>query len=66
MSLSRETTADLFRAIAEYTYDWETWVDAQGRTRWLNAAVTRITGYSVAECLELPEFPLPLAHGADR
>jgi PAS domain S-box-containing protein len=66
MSLPREMTADLFRAIAEYTYDWETWVDAQGSTRWVNGAVTRITGYSVAECLALPEFPLPLAHEADR
>jgi PAS domain S-box-containing protein len=66
MSLPRETTAELFRAIAEYTYDWETWVDAHGRTRWVNAAVTRITGYAVAECLELPSFPLPLAHEADR
>lgn len=66
MTLPREMTAELFRAIAEYTYDWETWVDVEGSTRWVNGAVTRITGYSVLECLSLPEFPLPLAHDDDR
>lgn len=55
-----------FRAIAEYTYDWETWVDAQGKTRWVNAAVERITGYRVDECLAMPDYPLGLAHPDDR
>ncbi|HEX6239287.1 MAG TPA: ATP-binding protein [Polyangiales bacterium] len=66
MSPLRESPADLFRAIAEYTYDWETWVDTQGSARWVNAAVTRITGYTVEECLAMPHFPLPLAHPEDR
>jgi PAS domain S-box-containing protein len=56
----------LFRTIAEYTYDWETWVDGAGVARWVNPAVERITGYTVAECLELPGYPLPLAHPGDR
>lgn len=55
-----------FRVIAEYTYDWETWVDARGRTRWINAAVERITGYSVAQCMARKGYPLSLAHPADR
>jgi PAS domain S-box-containing protein len=66
MSLPGEVTAELFRAIAEYTYDWETWVDAQGVTRWINAAVSRITGYAVEECLALPDYPLALACPVDR
>ena len=49
-----------FREIAEYTYDWETWVTPDGETRWVNAAVERMTGYSVAECLAMPDYPLPL------
>ncbi|HEX5655699.1 MAG TPA: PAS domain-containing protein, partial [Polyangiales bacterium] len=56
----------LFRSIAEYTYDWETWHDADGVARWINRAVERITGYSVDECLQLYEYPLALAHEEDR
>ncbi|HEY6877202.1 MAG TPA: ATP-binding protein, partial [Polyangiales bacterium] len=55
-----------FRAIAEYTYDWETWVDAEGVSRWVNHAVERITGYRVDECLALPDYPLALAYEPDR
>jgi hypothetical protein len=56
----------LFRTLAEYTYDWETWVDGSGVARWINPAVERITGYTVDECLVMPGYPLPLAHAADR
>ncbi len=54
----------LFRSIAEYTYDWETWVDADGVVRWINPAIERITGYTVDEALT--RDPLELAHEADR
>lgn len=66
MNVAREVTAELFRAIAEYTYDWESWIDVDGTTRWVNAAVARITGYSVSECLSLPDYPLSLSSAADR
>ena len=66
MSLPSAVSAELFRAIAEYTYDWETWVDAGGVTRWINAAVQRITGYGVEECLARLDYPLWLAQDEDR
>lgn len=55
-----------FRAIANFTYDWETWVGPDNVTRWVNPAVKRITGYSVAECLAMPDYPLPVVHEGDR
>ncbi len=55
-----------FRAIADYTYDWESWIGPDGRPLWVNPAVERLTGWSVAECLAMPEYPLPLIHEADR
>lgn len=55
-----------FRAIAEYTYDWETWVDSKGSVRWVNPAVERIAGYSVAQCLADAQYPLSLVVPADR
>ena len=56
---------DEFRIIADYTYDWEGWHDAQGRLIWLNPAVERITGYSVEECKAMGDYPLPLIHPDD-
>lgn len=54
-----------FRAIADYTYAWESWIGPDGRLRWVNPAVERLTGYSVQECMHLPEFPLPLVFHDD-
>jgi PAS domain S-box-containing protein len=58
--------AEHFRAIADYTYDWETWVGPGGEVLWVNPAVERITGYSVSECMRLADYPLELVHEADR
>jgi diguanylate cyclase (GGDEF)-like protein/PAS domain S-box-containing protein len=55
-----------FRAIADYTYAWENWFGADGKLRWVNPAVERMTGYPVRDCMAMADFPLPLVHAADR
>jgi PAS domain S-box-containing protein len=55
-----------FRAIADYTYDWESWHGADGRLIWVNRAVERLTGYDAAECLTMPDYPLPMIVAEDR
>ncbi|CAN5905248.1 hypothetical protein BH23PLA1_BH23PLA1_25250 [soil metagenome] len=55
-----------FRAIAEFTNDWEDWIDLEGRLRWVNPTVERLTGYTVADCLVMEDYPLPIIHEADR
>ena len=55
-----------FHAIADYTYDWENWIDPQGKLLWVNSSVERMTGYSVAECLAMQNFPKPLFLAEDR
>lgn len=55
-----------FRAIADYTYAWENWFDTDGHLRWVNPAVERITGWSVAECHAMEDFPLPMVVEEDR
>jgi PAS domain S-box-containing protein len=55
-----------FRAIADATYDWESWVGLDGRLLWVNPAVERITGHGVAEALGMEGYPLPIVLPEDR
>lgn len=55
-----------FEFIANCTYDWESWVDASGRLVWVNPAVERLTGHTVAECLAMEDYPLPMVDAEDR
>ncbi|NTV95946.1 MAG: EAL domain-containing protein [Thiobacillus sp.] len=61
----RESEQRLF-AISHYTYDMELWIDADGKTIWVNPSVLRMTGYSAEECLAMPGFPVALIHADDR
>jgi PAS domain S-box-containing protein len=58
--------AALFEAIANYTYDWETWTGPDGRPLWINPAVERLTGFTVDECLAMPDYPLGMVEPSDR
>lgn len=55
-----------FHAIADYTHDLEFWLSPEGRLLWVNPSVERMLGYSVGECLDMPDFPLDLVHPDDR
>ncbi|MAT16014.1 MAG: hypothetical protein CMJ46_12175, partial [Planctomyces sp.] len=57
---------DVFRLIANYTYDWESWHAPDGQLLWLNAAVTRMTGYTPTECLAAEDYPWFLVAESDR
>lgn len=66
LELRPQAVDRLFEAIANYTYDWESWMGEDGRPRWINPAVVRMTGYTVAECFAMPDYPLPIVHQDDR
>ncbi len=55
-----------FHAIADYTYDWESWIDPSGKLIWINPSVERLSGYSEEECLLMINFPLPMVHEEDK
>lgn len=55
-----------YRAIANYTFDWENWIDPNGRLKWVSPSVACMTGYTVQECLSMPDYPMPLIHPEDR
>ncbi len=66
--LARELreSEERFEAIADYTYDWESWIGTDGKPKWINLAVERIAGVSVEECMRMDDYPLPLIHPDDR
>lgn len=55
-----------FRAIADYTHDWETWVNPGGKLIWTNPAVERITGYSLEEYMSHSDRMSMLIAGENR
>jgi PAS domain S-box-containing protein len=59
-------TDQCFRAIANYSYDWEIWIGPSGRMLWTNPAATRISGYSIQEIMLMPDYPQQLVVQNDR
>lgn len=61
-----EESQHRFKAVADYTYDWETWLDQNGTLIWVNPAVERLAGYTVSECKVMEEYPLPIVLAEDQ
>ena len=64
--LMSRMTDQCFKAIADYTYDWEVWVAPTGRVLWTNPAIQRITGYSIKELMAMSDYPIYLIYRDDR
>ncbi len=64
--LMTQMTDQCFRAIADYTYDWEVWVGPTSRVLWTNPAIKRVTGYNVKELMAMPDYPKCLIYEDDR
>ena len=67
-----QRTADLrdaetkYRTVADFTYDWETWVDDAGRWLYCSPACERVSGYRAEEFLARPELYVEITHAEDR
>ena len=55
-----------YRTVADFTYAWETWIDAEGRWLYCSPACERITGYRAEEFLARPELFLDIGYPDDR
>lgn len=55
-----------FRTIANYTYNWENWIDPNGKLLWVNPGVERITGYTPEECYAMADYPIGMICPEDR
>jgi len=55
-----------FRTLADWTYDWEMWLDPQGKIIYTSPSCERITGYSSEELSADPDQIYRLIHPDDR
>ncbi|SAL61118.1 bifunctional diguanylate cyclase/phosphodiesterase [Caballeronia humi] len=66
-SMTRELreNEEKFRAIADCTVNWEVWWGPDGKPRWINPSVREYTGYTVDECMAMPDLAATLIHPED-
>ena len=55
-----------YRIVADFTYDWEYWVDAEGNFLYVSPSCERITGYAAQEFLDDPDLMNRIIHPDDR
>ena len=55
-----------WRLVADFTYDWECWIGANGRLRWMSPSCERITGYAPERFRADPTFLTKIIHPDDR
>ena len=55
-----------FRTVADFTYDWEYWIDADGNYIYVSPSCERITGYRADEFHSEPGLLETITHPDDR
>jgi PAS domain S-box-containing protein len=55
-----------YRTVADFNYDWEYWVDAEGNFLYCSPSCERVTGYLAQEFLDDPELMTRIIHTDDR
>jgi len=55
-----------FRTFADWTYDWEKWLDPYGNIVYTSPSCERITGYKPEEFITNPDLLIRIVHPADR
>ena len=63
---SLRKTEEKFRTIAEYTYDWEFWLDQNDIMLYCSPSCERITGYNATEFLINPGLFFDIIHPDDQ
>ncbi|MBP9007782.1 MAG: PAS domain S-box protein, partial [Methanospirillum sp.] len=55
-----------YRTLADFTYDWESWISPTGTYIYTSPSCERITGYRAEEFLHNPGLVLEITHPDDR
>jgi PAS domain S-box-containing protein len=54
-----------YRTVADFTYDWETWIGPDGKYLYISPACERITGYPIEEFFSNPDMLFQIIHPDD-
>jgi PAS domain S-box-containing protein len=60
-----QASEEKFRTVADFTYDWEYWVNEQGGFNYMSPSCERITGYSADEFVKKPSLMRDIIHPDD-
>ena len=55
-----------YRIVADNTYDWEFWIDPDGRFQYTSPSCERVTGYAAQEFMDKPDLLQEIIHLDDR
>jgi|GEM_PF-1888467 len=66
MEQELKESEERFRALADFTYDWEYWLTPDGHYVYVSPSCERITGYSSDEFQKSPELLKSIVHADDR
>jgi two-component system phosphate regulon sensor histidine kinase PhoR len=61
-----QASEEKFRTVADFTYDWEYWINEKGTFNYISPSCERITGYSVQEFEENPTLLFDIIHPDDK
>lgn len=61
-----QASEEKFRTVADFTYDWEYWINEKGSFNYISPSCERITGYSAQEFEENSALLLNIIHPDDR
>ncbi len=57
---------EIYRIVADYTYDWEYWQSPDGKLVYVSPSCERITGYRAEEFMQAPGLLTTIMHPDDR
>jgi len=63
---TQRKSEEKFRTLADWTYDWELWLDSDGHIIYNSPSSERITGYEAEEFTSDPELLFRIVHQDDR
>ncbi|MGA8572710.1 MAG: ATP-binding protein [Desulfobaccales bacterium] len=63
---SLRLSEEKFRTIADFTYDWESWLAPDGAYNYISPSCERISGYAAREFLQDPGLLEKIAHPDDQ
>lgn len=63
---SLQESKERYRTVADFTYDWEDWLDPNGKYIYVSPSCEWITGYRPDEFVSYPDIVIKITHPDDR